>query len=275
MEAPATTITCMHTHPVDSPYSADDIRKSKAIRLVATFAAGFGFLMTAVAAGAAAQDFNTVKDLNYGMWEESGVGTSEASQKVYFGLQKIAVETPMASDTVGNEVIQSIEYNDCQKPTVLKDGTTEPLIPGLTAEVCHDCSEATDDMEDGIWWGCVFQVLAVPFSIMRMSESMNSSGSKVFLCVWLIIGALGPIGSMMRFEDGCYDKLTEEAADMELGSSYMLLVWVVIFDVIAIILQFFSQSNPLIPATQAIPCSPLCLKKSCCKSAPPAETTSV
>lgn len=49
-DAPKTMLTCMHVHPVDSPYTPDDIKKSKAIRLVSTAFAFLCLLMACVAA---------------------------------------------------------------------------------------------------------------------------------------------------------------------------------------------------------------------------------
>lgn len=277
MEAPKTMLTCMHIHPVDSPYTADDIKKSKAIRLVATVSAGICLLMACVSAGGSGSyDYVTIADVSFASWEESmAVATTDGCarpQKVFFGLFRMAVETPCAHDTYGNEVTQAIHYDECQKATMVND-VSVPLIPKFAAEMCHDCKEATDDIETSFFFGVVMQVLVFPFSIMRMSESMNSSGSKIFVCVWLFVSALLFASVLSRFAEGCYKDIPDVGADREYGPAFMMLFWVIILDIFSIVLHAISQSNPLIPAGQAIPFSPLCCKKMWCTSAPVEEET--
>lgn len=95
-------------------------------------------------------------------WEQSNAGVVNVTkvdkpQKVYFGLKRLAVETPGAADTYNNEIHQEIKYNDCQKPTMFADGTTKPLIADFTAEICHDCSDAVDDIEASVYFLTFFQ----------------------------------------------------------------------------------------------------------------------
>jgi len=110
---------------------------------------------------------------------------------------------------------------------------------------------------------------------MRMSESMNSSGSKIFLCVWLIVSVLLALGALYNFGESCYNNIPEVGADKSYGTAFQLIAWIIILDVFAIGFTYTAQVNPLIPAMQAVPLSPSCLTKTCTKSKSTGEQSTV